>query len=57
MELIEEILSDENLKTAIKKVKANKGAPGVDKMVIDELDEYFAKNKDKIIQSILFIEV
>ena len=53
MELIEEILSDENLKTAIKKVKANKGAPGVDKMVIDELDEYFAKNKDKIIQSIL----
>ena len=53
MELIEEILSDENLKTAIKKVKANKGAPGVDKMVIDELDEYFAKNKDKIVQSIL----
>ena len=39
MELIEEILSDENLKTAIKKVKANKGAPGVDKMVIDELTE------------------
>lgn len=53
MELIEEILSDENLKMAIKKVKANKGAPGVDKMVIDELDEYFAKNKDKIVQSIL----
>ena len=32
MKLIEKILSEENLKEAIKKVKANKGAPGVDKM-------------------------
>ena len=28
MELIEEILSEENLQKAIRKVKKNKGAPG-----------------------------
>ena len=32
MELIEKILSEENLNEAIKKVKSNKVAPGVDKM-------------------------
>lgn len=32
MKLIERILSEENLKEVIKKVKANKGAPCFDKM-------------------------
>ena len=32
MELIELILSEENLKEAIKRVKSNKGVPGVDKI-------------------------
>lgn len=50
--LIEEILSEENLKEAIKRVKANKGAPGVDKMSVDRLDEYFDTHKDEIINAI-----
>ena len=32
MSLIEEILSVENMNEAIKKVKSNKGASGIDKM-------------------------
>ena len=50
--LIDEILSEENLKEAIKRVKANKGAPGVDKMSVDRLDEYFETHKDEIINAI-----
>ena len=34
MELMDEILSEENLKRAIKAVKSNKGAAGVDKMTV-----------------------
>lgn len=53
MKLIEEILSDVNLKEAIKKVKSNKGVPGVDKMTVDEIDKYFEENIEDIKQSIL----
>ena len=48
MELIEWILKDENLKAAIKAVKGNKGAAGIDKMPVEELDGYFAEHGDKI---------
>ena len=53
MKLIEEILSEENLKEAIKRVKANKGVAGVDKMTIDKIDTYFEENKEEIIKSII----
>ena len=53
MELIKEILSEENLNEAIKRVKANKGAPGVDKMSVAKLGEYFNLHKDEIITSIM----
>ena len=39
MELIKVILSDENLNEAIRRVKSNKGVPGVDKMTVYEIDE------------------
>ena len=35
MKLIEEILSEENLKEAIHRVKINKGVSGVDKMSVN----------------------
>ena len=41
MELIEWILQDENIDKAIKAVKQNKGADGIDKMTVGELDAYF----------------
>ena len=53
MKLIEKILSEENLNEAVKRVKANKGACGIDKMSVSELDEYFRKHKEEIISSIM----
>ena len=41
MKLIEKILSKENLQIAIKKVKQNKGAPGVDKMTVHDIGYWF----------------
>lgn len=53
MKLIEVILSDENLEEAIKRVKSNKGVPGIDKMTVNEIDKYFEENKKSIKDSIL----
>lgn len=53
MSLIEEILSEENLSEAIKRVKANKGASGTDKMTVNQLDAYFYEHKKEIINSIM----
>ena len=53
MELIEKILSEENINEAIRRVKSNKGAPGVDKMTVNEIDEYFRVHKGEIRNSIM----
>ena len=53
MKLMEVILQDENLEEAIKRVKSNKGVSGVDKMTVDEIDEYFKANKETIKKRIL----
>lgn len=42
--LLEEILSRENMFRALKKVKANKGSPGIDKMTTEELPDYLKKH-------------
>ena len=38
--MLEEILSKENMTAALKRVKSNKGASGVDGMSVDELQSY-----------------
>ena len=43
-QLMEEILSRENMTLAYKKVKANKGASGVDGITTDEVQEYLKEN-------------
>ena len=48
MELIEWILAEDNMRAAIKAVKQNKGAAGIDKMPVEELDAYFAEHMDEI---------
>ncbi len=48
MELVEWILNDENIMKAIKAAKQNKGAAGIDKMTVNELDEYFLKHGEEI---------
>ena len=51
MELIEWILQDENIDKAMKAVKKNKGAYGIDKMSVEELDGYFAKHREEEMKS------
>ena len=53
MKLIEKILSEENLNEAMKRVVANKGASGVDKMQVSELESYFKEHKEEIKTSIM----
>ena len=53
MELINEILQDSNLQRAIKSVKANKGAPGIDGMTVYQLEEYFRVHKGEIVSQIM----
>ena len=51
-QLLEEILSRDNMKLAYKKGKANKGASGIDGITIEEVDKYLKENwvtiRDKI---------
>ncbi len=53
MRLIDEILSKENIDSAIKRVKTNKGCAGIDKMKVDKLEDHFKINGKTIINSIL----
>lgn len=53
MKLIEKILSEENLKMSIKKVKQNKGAPGVDKMTVQEIEKWFEQYQEEMITKIM----
>jgi RNA-directed DNA polymerase len=46
--LMEEILDPENLREALKRVKANKGSAGVDAMTVDELPDYLRKHWPEI---------
>lgn len=50
--LLNEFLSDDNLKIAKQRVKKNKGASGIDGMEVKELDEYLSKHLDEIKEQI-----
>lgn len=50
--MLEKILSDDNIKTAYKKVYANKGAGGVDGVTINELEEYLKEHWKSIKEEI-----
>ena len=51
-EMLEKILSDDNIKTAYKRVYANKGAGGVDGITINELEEYMKEHWKSIKEQI-----
>lgn len=51
-ELLEKILERNNLNRAFKRVKANKGAAGVDGMTIDEANTYLKENKKEFLDRI-----
>ena len=52
MELLEKILTKENLNKAYKKVYQNKGASGVDGVTVYEIKEYIQNNSDEILNQI-----
>ena len=52
MELIEWILAEQNMLTAIKAVKQNKGAAGIDKMPVEELETYYIVYGEEIKEQI-----
>ena len=51
-ELLEKILSRDNMNPAFKRVKVNKGASGIDNMTVDELLQYLKENGEQIKESI-----
>jgi RNA-directed DNA polymerase len=46
--MMEEICETGNLRKALQQVRANKGAPGVDGMTVDELTEYFGRHEAEL---------
>ena len=51
--LMERICESKNLNQAIKKVRANKGSPGVDGMHVNELESWMKINQSKLSESLL----
>jgi RNA-directed DNA polymerase len=51
-QLMEEVCQLDNLNRAYRRVKANKGAPGVDGMTIDELRPWFAAHKQEFLTAL-----
>lgn len=52
-DLLEQILSPNNLNMAYHRVKSNKGKGGVDKMEVESLYGYLVENKDWLLEKIL----
>ena len=51
--LMEEICDRENLKEALRRVKANKGSPGMDGITVNQLDDYLEQHWQAIREQLL----
>ena len=51
--LMEEVCQRENLNQAYRRVKSNQGAPGVDRMTIQDLAAWIKQHKEELIASLL----
>jgi len=51
--LMEEVTDRDNLNRAYRRVKANKGAPGVDGMTVEELGDWLRRHKEQLLASLL----
>jgi RNA-directed DNA polymerase len=51
--LMERVCERENLNRAYKRVKANKGAPGIDGMTVGELYGWLVEHKEELVKSLL----
>lgn len=50
--LMEEVCRPDNLNQAYRRVKANRGAPGVDGMAIDQLPSWFAEHRQEFLAAL-----
>src|SRR5271170_1426040 len=50
---MEEIVERENLKEALRRVKANKGGPGIDGMTVNQLDDHLKQHWPAIREQLL----
>ena len=51
--MMEQVCDPANLNRAYKRVKANRGAAGVDRMTVDELPTWIATHKEELIRSLM----
>jgi RNA-directed DNA polymerase len=51
--LMEQVCERENLNRAYKKVKSNRGAPGVDGMTVDELGPWLKAHREEVVRGLL----
>ncbi len=51
--LIEIICERENMRRALKRVRSNKGAPGIDGMTVDQLPSYLRRHWDQLKEDLL----
>jgi RNA-directed DNA polymerase len=51
--LMEEVCERDNLKEALRRVKANKGSAGIDRMTVDQLDDYLKQHWPVIREQLL----
>jgi RNA-directed DNA polymerase len=51
-DLLEKVCLRANLNRAYKRVKSNKGSPGIDGMTIDELGDWIRRNKEQLIEDL-----
>lgn len=54
--LMEQICSTENVRVAYKRVYANKGAPGIDNMKVEELENWLHQNEQQLIRQLICCE-
>ena len=52
-QLMEQVVAESNMLAALKRVRRNKGSPGIDGMSVEELTEYMVVNWSRIRQGLL----
>ena len=52
-ELMEEVVEPDNIARAMKRVLANKGSPGIDRMTVDQLPEHWRRNEGTLREQLL----
>lgn len=52
-QLLELVVEDSNVEAALRRVKKNKGSPGIDGMTVEELPAYLAKHWSRLREELL----